>query len=139
MNIRASLLFLIGLVTSAHADLGTPADAVRSLILSAHAGECHSIEIETLKKKNGDPWTEDSLLRLLSKIDPKKIEFRAHNKEANLYWHLIEPQKWLVTLSEPKEIEFKVAFIKDNKIGCGGYFQIIEITPKADQGGVDNG
>ncbi len=122
---------LLAMTTSVFADLGTPSSTVESVIRHAQEGHIVAVDLETIAKAPKHSHTKESLLNLLKGIDPKKLVFQAKDKEKNIFWFPDKdnPNKSLVRLLEPRSLDFEVLYVRDETIGCKGYYKITAVHP----------
>ena len=128
-----TLLFAVFLAItfSAFADIGTPASTVEGIIRHAQDGRIVTVDLEAIAKVPKHAHTKASLLHLLKGIDPEKLVFQAKDKEKNVFWFpdKANPNKSLVRLLEPRSLDFEVLYVRDETIGCKGYYKVITVHP----------
>ena len=122
---------LLAMTSSVFADIGTPASTVESVIRHAQDGQIVAVDLEVIAKAPRHAHTKDSLLRLLKGIDPAKMVFQAKDKDKNIFWFPDKdnPNKSLVRLLEPRSLYFEVLYVRDETIGCKGYYTVIGVHP----------
>lgn len=122
---------LLAITSCAFADLGTPASTVESVIRHAQEGRIVAVDLEAIAKVPRHAHTTESLLRLLKGIDPEKLVFQAKDKEKRIFWFpdKDDPNKSLVRLLEPRSLDFEVLYVRDETIGCKGYYKVIAVHP----------
>lgn len=122
---------LLAMTSSAFADLGTPVSTVESVIRHAQDGRIVAVDLEAIARVPKHAHTKESLLHLLKGIDPEKLVFQAKDKEKNIFWipDKDNPNKSLVRLLEPRSLDFEVLYVRDETIGCKGYYKVTAVHP----------
>ncbi len=128
---KTLFIAVLAMTASAFANIGTPASTVESLIRHAQEGRIVAVDLEAIAKVPKHAHTKESLLHLLKGINPVKLVFQGKNEEKHIFWFPDKdnPNKSLVRLLEPRSLDFEVLYVRDETIGCKGYYKIIAVHP----------
>ena len=120
-----SLIFtgLLSLSSLAMADLGTPLTAVKGMIHGADQRQVVGVNLEKVGMR------AEQIVKLFHDIDPDKAVFLRIGPDGKqqAWWKPEKSENFHLRMTNPMSIGFEVRFVKDDKIGCGGYYEIVKI------------
>ena len=116
-------LCFLALSSLAMANLGTPLDAVKTMIRGANEREIVRVNLEKVGMKAED------VVRIFNAVDVDKAHFVSMGGEGKPAWwkNNEKDENFQLRMANPMCIGFEVRFVKDEKLGCGGYYEVVKI------------
>ena len=104
------------------ANVGTPLDAVKTMIRGANEREIVRVNLEKVGMKAED------VVRIFNAVDVDKAHFVSMGEGKPAWWKNNEKdENFQLRMANPMCIGFEVRFVKDEKLGCGGYYEVVKI------------
>ena len=122
---KTILLCFLALSSLAMANVGTPLDAVKTMIRGANERQIVRVNLEKVGMKAED------VVRIFNAVDVEKAHFVSMGGEGKPAWwkNNEKDENFHLRMANPMCIGFEVRFVKDEKLGCGGYYEVVKIQP----------